>query len=292
MPNKKSSRGRADSAQDASYGGRVSKGAERAPIADLRERMARRFERRRERFIDMSRRFEAMQAPLFAPLAKDAGVAKQVRELREKLKRAGRPPLSVERYPGEVEPGIRSGSILTIKVPPYDVPFTDKIGSPADVAADVGAGTFSVGVSGGGGNTSALAGVGVWFRSLTDNVNTRVAALTDYSFNWFDISSGGYVAHNNGSINIWVWGDSEQNWVSRQTETPSWSDGTGWYEEHSDADDGRVSNQSFFPARPNAWYLAVMWASSSVHDNDGGLFGFSWAQADLAASVPIVVFEQ
>src|SRR5580765_7335294 len=123
MPNKKSSRRGTDSAQDTSYGGRVSKEAARAPIADLRKRVVRRFERQRDRFIETSRRLEAMQAPLFAPLAKDAGVAEQVREVREKLKRAGRPRLSVERYSGMVEPGIRSGSILTIKAPPYDVPF-------------------------------------------------------------------------------------------------------------------------------------------------------------------------
>ena len=41
-----------------------------------------------------------------------------------------------------------------------------------------------------------------------------------------------------GAMNVSAWGDSEQRWVGQQTETPTWDDGTGWYESQSDSEAG------------------------------------------------------
>lgn len=268
------------------------KGGARKPMAELERGLKAQFRERRERFAVMSKLFEAMQAPFFESWAKDQRVLEGVEKMRGILARREAKPLALPRFLGSVKPGITSGSIITLKAPPYDQPFTWSQGTPATVQADEQAGTFSLAVSGGGGSTAASAGIGVWFQSLVDNPSTRVAAYTQYDYNWFDSSTGGYVAHNDVSNRLWVWGDAEQDWVVRQPETPSWSDGTGWYEEHSDTNDGTVSNQAFFPASPHSWYMAWLWAAASVDDSTGGLFGFSWAQAQLSVSVPFLVFEQ
>jgi hypothetical protein len=143
----------------------------------------------------------------------------------------------------------------------------------------------------GDGGYFAAAGFGFWFFSQNGNPAQRFAALFDYFDDWWDDSTG-YTAHNDGRTNVWVFGASENGWVSRSTGSPSWSDGTRWLESHGNdsygGDSGTVSNDTFFNAMPNSWYQCWMWSSASV-DSDSGLFGFSASTIHMRMSVPFAV---
>ena len=121
------------------------------------------------------------------------------------------------------------------------------------------------------------------------------SALVDFDYSWLD-SSTWYTAHNDGATNIWVWGSSENTWVLQQGGLfPSWSDGTGWLEDHGSGGDGseqfgRKSLEAFFPVAANTWYFTWVWSEGSCDDNSGSVFGFSYAQQSQSMSIPFVVF--
>jgi hypothetical protein len=186
------------------------------------------------------------------------------------------------------EAQVAVGSIQAIKVPPYDVPWTNPSGT-GSATADAGAGTYSVGnQSFGDGSKDAGAGVAVWFFAPADDPVQRVAFLLDYGYDWFD-SSAFYVAHSSSITRIGVWDSRTQGWASMTPAGPSWNDGTGWTEDHSGSDEGRMSVQAFFPAQGGQWYL--VWLFSNLHVyGDSGFGGFGAASGHLSASVPFVVF--
>src|SRR5438309_2063932 len=143
-----SNAGRRAAEAAAAAWGVPSRGAAQRPEADLARRLRQGSDTRRARHAETARRLRALQAPLFAPLAKDrAGVAAGVKDLRAVVAGRGFRKPAVPTFPGGVEAGVRSGSILTIRVPPYDAPFTWNHGTPADVAADANAGTFRFAIS-------------------------------------------------------------------------------------------------------------------------------------------------
>jgi hypothetical protein len=116
--------------------------------------------------------------------------------------------------------------------------------------------------------------------------------LSDTGYYWYEITTLFESASNDASNKIWVWGDSEQAWVVEQPVTPSWSDSAGWNANDGDSDPGdTVSNQAYFPAQANSWYLAWFWADASVGERDDGLF-FSAGLANMDVSIPFMVFEQ
>ncbi len=273
-------------------GGPVPKEAQRRAIQSLERRMNETFRQRSRLTAESSRLLLQAQAPIHALLRADKRAAENVRKLRAVMERRSRQRAAKPRMV-TMEPRFATGSSLTVKAPPYDEDWTWNKGTPATMTANKNNGTFSFSIRGGGGNTAAAAGVGVWFWSTANHPGTRFSALVDFGFNWFDSSTGGYVAHNSADVRMYVWGDKERAWVDEQGGfDPRWSDGTGWYEDHHDADEGRLAERTFFPTTANSWYLAWVWASGSVHDSSGSVWGFSFACANMNISVPFVVFEQ
>lgn len=276
---------------ETKLGGKPPKKAANLALDALKQQLRERHERRKAHIAKMRPLMERSQAPLLKLIKADKTAAESLAKRRKLTLDRGKEKLRVKHERLKIEPRMVSGSGFWLKAPPYDVPFNAAAGS-ASASSNINTGVYSLGMSGGGSSSAASAGVGIWFFATEDNPAQRIAALFDYDYSWLD-SSDWYTAHNDGSTNIWVFGNSENAWVLRQGNYyPSWSDGTGWQEDHgSDGEqDGRESLEGFFPARANSWYLAFIWSEGTCDDSSGGLFGFSFAQQFQNMSVPFVVF--
>lgn len=217
-------------------------------------------------------------------------LAAQRRELREARAKRGLHLRGQDVRPLSGLHTADSSSII-IKAPPYDFSWTSGSGQGSE-GADQNAGTYQLAVqSFGNGELSVAAGIGFWFFSAGGNPSQRFAAVCDYADDWFD-DAFAYVAHNDGRTRLWVFGVSENAWVVQSDQTPSWSDGVGWFESHGNdsagGDGGRVASETFFTAQPNSWYQCWVWSSASVY-SDGGFFGFSDSSIHMSMSVPFAV---
>jgi hypothetical protein len=278
-------------ALETSLGGKLPKKAADQALAALKQQMRERFLQRNAQIAKMRPLMERGQAPLLELVKADKTASASLAKRRALTLARGKEKLRFKHEPMKIDPQMVSGSQFWLKAPPYDVPFNSAHGN-ASASSNINAGVYSLSMSGGGSSSTASAGVGVWFFSTENNPAQRIAAVFDYDYSWFD-SSDWYAAHNDGSTNIWVWGNSENAWLLRQGNYfPSWSDGTGWQEDHGSngEQDGRESIQGFFPARANSWYLAFIWSEGSCDDSSGSVFGFSFAQQAQSMSVPFVVF--
>ena len=97
-----------------------------------------------------------------------------------------------------------------------------------------GAGTivFSGGSAWGGG------GVAAQLQPLAVNELLRFSAFVRYSYDWADSSSWGYTAHSDGYLGVFVTSfqlDGTGEHVELDQRSHMWSDGTGWWENHSDS---------------------------------------------------------
>jgi hypothetical protein len=185
---------------------------------------------------------------------------------------------------------------LVIQTPPFDFAWTSGSGQGSE-AADAGNASYSLAVqSFGEGSRNVAAGVGYWFFSgtggtplpFTDQRMWLFNAVCDYADDWWD-GAEGYVAHNSGTTRLWVFGAAEQDWVARSDQTPSWSDGVGWFESHRNGgEDGSINNAMMFLARPNSWYQCWVWSAASVYA-DGGVFGIADSSIHMDIRVPLSV---
>jgi len=186
------------------------------------------------------------------------------------------------------EPRVISGSNFTIHVPPYDADWTFNPSGNA-ASANKGNGTYDLACQSlGDGTQEVAAGVMSWFFCTAADPQQRFAALLDFSDDWWD-SASGYTAHNDFRMRLWVFGHSENAWVHQSDVQPSWSDGAGWFEDHGNSDEGRMSAEIFFPARANSWYQAWVWSDAQVYA-DSGFWGFAASSIHFSASAPLMVF--
>jgi hypothetical protein len=283
------------SALETTLGGKPPKKAADKALAALKQQMRERFERRNAQMAKMRPLTERIQAPLLDLVKADRAASEAVAKRRSVFLARSKEKLRVKHARLKIDPRMVSGSGFWLKAPPYDVPFNGTAGD-ATASSDINGGAYSLSMTGNGSSAAASAGLGIWFFSTEDNPQQRIAALFDYDYDWFDGSTW-YTAHNDGSTNIWVHGDSENAWVLQQGGFfPSWSDGTGWLESHGSGGDGseqfgRESIEGFFPARANSWYLAFIWSEGSCDDHGWTFPGaFSLALQDQSMSVPFVVF--
>ena len=280
-------------ALELALGGKPPKKAADQSLAELKRHVSERFERRKVDRAAMHPLLEGAQAPLLELVKADSTAAQNVKKRRNIILSRRKERLRGKHPRMKIEPRMVTGSGFWLKAPPYDQPFQSAAGD-ATASADVNAGVYSFSMTGNGSSAAASAGVGMWFFATMDDPAQRIAALVDYDFRWLD-SSTWYTAHNDGATNIWVWGNSENAWVLQQGGFfPSWSDGTGWLEDHGSGGDGseqfgRESLEAFFPAAGNNWYFAWIWSDGSCDDSSGA-FGFSFAQQSQSMSVPFVVF--
>jgi hypothetical protein len=240
---------------------------------------------------------ERAQAPVLELIKADQGAMASLTELKKILRRRREKPRREPRRV-DVEPRMAAGSGIWLKTPPYDQPwqYASSSSDPSLNGSTINNSNGSYYItaySGGSGGFSVGAGFGIWFFATEANPQQRVATFLDYEFWWRDASSDGFTAHNNGSTNIWVWGASESAWVSQQSFFPSWSDGTGWWDNHGSNGDGSdvfgiESLEVFFPAAANSWYQA--WVFSDVWLDAWGSIVGSLATSYSSAQVPFVVF--
>ncbi len=232
------------------------------------------------------------RAPLLELLKADKRAAVSLKEVREALPKA--PAKPHKRPPRKkIEAQMVSGSGFWLKTPPYD---GQGQGASGDARAnpDGFAGNYTLQVQGGGSSSSAWAGLAINFFATEDNIFQRFAALVEYDYWWLDFSDLD-TAHNDAATNIWIWGFTENRWVCQQRGlSPSWTDGTSWYEQHGSGGDGseQIGTQSlevFFPAFGGNWYQAWVWSWGSCDDaNDFGANSSAAQWQNL--QVPFVVF--
>jgi hypothetical protein len=281
-------------ALESTLGGKPPKKAADQALAALKQQMSERYERRNAQIAKMRPLMERSRAPLLELIKKDKAAVAALERRRTLTLARGKEKLRMKHERLKIDPRMVSGSGFWLKAPPYDVPFSGANGA-ASASSNISNGTYSLSMTGNGSSAAASAGLGVWFWATEDDPAQRIAALFDYDYSWLDASDW-YTAHNDGSTNIWVFGHSENAWLLQQGGIfPSWSDGTGWQEDHGSngdgsEDSGRESIQGFFPVRANNWYLAFIWSEGSCDDSNGSIFGFSFAQQAQSMSVPFVVF--
>lgn len=147
---------------------------------------------------------------------------------------------------------VYGGSGLALAAAPYDFDWVS--GGPGVEGANRNTGSYNLRVQNfGSGWRSVAAGVGFWFYSGEGNPRQRFAALLDYTDEWSDTAMF-YVAENRAHTRLAVFGASEKTWVVRSEQAPSWSDHVGWLDSNSNADEGRVLDETYFNAAPRSWY--------------------------------------
>lgn len=271
-------------------GGPVPKEAEEKSLASLRKIAQERSNQEKQRRAEFAEFQAQAQAPLMALIQKDEKAMASINKLRTFPVSIPPPPECPPKPPWLMESRFQVGSNVVVRVPPYDTSFADASGESDSWATvpDPGICGFKIGQ---GAHGRASNGVGIWFWSITDNPLTRFAAFLPYCFTWSD-SSVLYPAYNEASVNLWVWGDQENDWVVQQGDLyPSWNDSTSGFEYHSGNQEGSSLVQTHFPAGASRWYLGWVWISGAV-DYYSGKWGFSQAQAYLNTNVSSVVFEQ
>ena len=276
--------------QDA-LGGSLPAQARKQPRMHLDKFVAERFEALKAAREEAARLNAPIRDRLFGHILKDDPLVKGSSEQRRKvcerrLKRKIRQPET-----RRIEPRVLTGSNIWLKAPPYDDEWSSNDANGM-AAADKAAGNYNMAVQAiGDGFHEAAAGIGVWFFYTASDPMQRVAALLDYSDDWWDVADL-YVAHNDLRTRIWVWGDTEQNWVAQADLQPSWSDGASWFDHHGNdpaGDSGWISIETYFPAEANRWYEAWIWSDASVY-GDGGFGGFGASSIHFSTAVPLVVF--
>jgi hypothetical protein len=175
---------------------------------------------------------------------------------------------------------------LTVHGLPFDDRFISTVGS-ASANADVNTGTFNFGISG---NAGVTVGLMVNFQPTVETASLRVACYTQFHFAWLTASTF-YVAHNRGSLGIFIWEVDPAGNASVVLEQfpPLWQDGTSWTQTHSDSQDVTTTLDGFFHAKVGHSYQVWFLCRASCDESDGP-FGMSFAQATMDVRIPFVTF--
>ena len=220
-------------------------------------------------------------------------------------------PRATERR--RIESAILLGSVEAVFTPPYDFEWTQGFGgdfgdwntksaptSKQQMLADKSTGDIKLH------NrvvledfNSVYAGLAVFYRPLTSGFK-RFRFGVEWEFSWVDDSSL-LTANNTAYVRITVYeynldGSNFTTIVNQQFQ--QWSDGTGWYETHSDSGSGLSGGfESIpFPASPDKAYTLWAWCSCEVQSDDENVAGFlpvgSFADAALAMHIPAMSIKE
>jgi hypothetical protein len=285
----------------AIHGGPLPASAIKRSIALLEQRIVIQFERHKTQFAKAAARQKRVLAPLMKVI-KDDRRAAEAAEAYAKTAPSKRP--AKRRLPSDlpmVAPQVRGGSVLTITAPPYSVDWTSGSGSTSNSTTSGGGfGEKDNGAFGAstivftGGSAWGGGGVASQIQPIAENELMRFSAFVQYSYNWDDSSSWGDTAHSDGYLGVFITsfdlrGGDERVEIDQRSHM--WSDGTGWWEEHSDSGEGLIWPNSqvevFLPVTSSRIFLFWIWALQS---GDAG--SDSTEQANLDGVVPFMVFEQ
>lgn len=200
-----------------------------------------------------------------------------------------------------------SSDHLFVAVPPYDEQWTtfqppSASGTAArGPTADKSRGSMSIDLTetyvdrpvAEGGWMYAGAGIGLWFKPKAVSTYVRVWGLVEYDYDWAD-SSSLQVAHNRAQlcklVYRWIAPGNMEVVLNRRDQL--WADGTSWYEDHSDSQDGYWPNQDYFWASSNDWYLVWFWCNGGIDFATKTTIGSSKAFQNWRVRLPLIVFEQ
>jgi hypothetical protein len=272
-------------------------------MTELEHRLLEEHRKRHTSHRELAEQLKRIHAPLADLVSKDERAIEGTRGLREMVSRQQQHKLASPLSP-PVKPFITSGSILSLSTKPYDYQWTwgnQGGGGVASEGADKFTGDFGIEASGNNGNALASAGVGTAFHPIAEHELLRFSPLVNYSYQWADTSHID-TAHNDAFMGVYVQ-QYDLNWQNPQAildhRISLWSDGTGWFESHSDDGDGHLNDgnqigiQLYMPVSSNNNYIFWIWCSDSL-DDGGDLDSIYWSRswAQLAANLPFVVFEQ
>jgi hypothetical protein len=277
------------------------------PLADM---FNARRKRREERWSAISKHRKVALAPLLKVIEADKDAMAAARA-RSRMKAPPRPKRRSRVGPNVTSP-IRSGSILGLRLPPYDAIWTSGTGSSSgsnnygEPLADINTGEFGVGcqVDSDSGSVSAEAGVGVWFQPVADNTIVRVAADCPGDVYWDTNSYLTGTAQNEGSIGLvseswdlnggdYKWGYTDQSSGDFYREITLWNDSVGWGEEHGFNNDSLVwfPNDTYSTLFAERWYRVWLYCWAACDGDGEGVIG-STADAYLGFQDYFFVFEQ
>jgi len=206
---------------------------------------------------------------------------------------------TLARPPRGLLPGVSSGSILTVLVPPYDYDWTwhwEEPGSHGDPTASRGDGKF-------GGHSDNVAscafGVGTHFRPIAERATVRFSPLIRYGY-YYVANSHFYTAYTSGFLGVYV-SSVDANWGNPSTEIdmrlPIWEvnefgNGPLITSEENNLILGGTT--IYFPAIRDRHYFAWAWGgvSSWGFDDSRGRTTWSQAYSNLWATALLCVFEQ
>lgn len=285
----------------AIHGGTVPESAVREGISQLERTLAGKFNRRAEQQARAEEQTTRVLGPIFRLIEKDGPALAAVRARR---KVAGKIPKLPPPSFHVAEEQVRAGSLLTVVSTPYSADWSSGSGSTASGVTSGGGfgykdeGRFGASAFiGSGGSAWGAGGIGASIRPLTPNTILRFTALVRYSYSWED-SSSGYVAHDDGFIGIYVWSfdlRGQDGRVEADQRSSLWSDGTGWFEDHSDSGEDELlpyaQSTIYLPVTSDRFYTFWVWTEVSGDATDGDIFG-SFSRGALQAAIPFVVFEQ
>jgi hypothetical protein len=285
----------------AIHGGALPASAIKRSIALLEQRIVKRFELHKAHFAKAAAQQKRVLAPLMKVIKDDRRAAEAARayaKVAPPKRRAKRPmPLGLPR----VAPQVRGGSVLTIAAPPYSVDWGSGSGSTSNSTTSGGGfggktdGSFGAStIIFSGGSAWGGGGVAAQIQPIADNELMRFSAFVTYGYSWDDSSSWGDTAHSDGYLGVFITSfqlDGSGGRVEVDQRSHLWSDGTGWWEEHSDSGDGLIWPNSqvevFLPVTSSRIFLFWIWALQS---GDAG--SDSTEIANLDGAVPFMVFEQ
>jgi hypothetical protein len=205
---------------------------------------------------------------------------------------------------------------LEVRVPPYNDAWTHADGGrhqQQQVWADKTNGRFgflyTIGKEGG----SLSCGAGVELLFMREHPGfppgqgpaglAQVRTFTSYEYIWRDKSYVG-TAHQHAGFGVLVWSAPIDGGPSRTDldhEYWIWSDGTSWYEDHSnpsfsgrDFDNAlQFANQPpYFPIEPGRIYGAWIWCFADGDAHGADLTSAAYAQALIDATAKLIVIGQ
>jgi hypothetical protein len=257
--------------------------------SQLQAYRAERSAQRRAQYAEDARIQDKFRDLLLGPLRSNQVELKQLaadqsRLIERRAKLVGRPLLSKRKLGTP-----RSSADSVTRGPPYDGTYAF---GPGSESADQNTGVYDIAVQSIGNDDQTVgAGIGFWFSSdAAGNQAQHFTAVVDFSFDWWD-SAAAYVAHNNAHTWLTVWGMSENRWVAwGADQTPSWSDGVGWYENHSNNQSGTSVCDTFFNALPNSLYWCWVQSAADAYA-DHGFFGNAASSIHINNTVLWAVFD-
>ena len=231
-----------------------------------------------------AKRIAKVRAPIIKQLTANRESAAAVEEFRIK-KRVRKPLKRIARRIPIVKPDIKSGSIITIFGPPYDVTVGWAEGPGEQFhGVHVSDGSFQVFADGGDGYTSVVSGVGKWFSPIKDGA-LRVASYTPYDWE-YSVQAGFVTAHCDAYIGWWIWNATDETEVYSSLDT-IFSYGVSWLEGHQSEGNDFFQDQPIVQLEAGKVYKIVVYCEVQADDS----FSYSFAAGSIAAKVGFFLFE-